>query len=202
MAIKSATDPDMTTGHTTALGRWLERLKTGCPEAKDAVIEHTCERLRIMARTMLRSSPRVRRFEETDDLLQDALVRLHRSLAEVKPATPKDYYGYSGLQLRRQLIDLARKHYGPHGIGTNFSPNGDVAADTATYIPETLAEWTTFHEQIDELHDKEKEVVHLLWYEGMNQSEAASVLGISLATLKRRWQSARVTLSELMDRPE
>ena len=33
-------------------------------------------------------------------------------------------------------------------------------------------------------------------YEGMTQPAAAKVLGVSLATLKRRWQAARLELSE------
>ena len=33
---------------------------------------------------MLRSSPKVARWEETDDVLVDALARLHRSLENVK----------------------------------------------------------------------------------------------------------------------
>jgi RNA polymerase sigma-70 factor (ECF subfamily) len=42
-------------------------------------------------------------------------------------------------------------------------------------------------------------VVQLLWYEGLRQPEAAVVLGISLATLKRRWQVARLRLGELLE---
>lgn len=189
----------MTTGHTTVLARWLERLEVGCPDAREAVIEHTCERLRNMARSMLRASPKVRRFEQTDDLLQDALIRLHRSLVEVKPTTAKEFYGLAATQLRRQLIDLARKHYGPQGIGTNQAPDGDEFISRASQPPDTLNEWTDFHEQIDRLPENEKEIVHLLWYEGMTQSDTASVLGISLATLKRRWQSARVQLADWME---
>jgi RNA polymerase sigma-70 factor (ECF subfamily) len=48
---------------------------------------------------------------------------------------------------------------------------------------------------VDSLPDEEREVVQLLWYEGLRQPEAAVVLGISLATLKRRWQVARLRLS-------
>jgi len=189
----------MTTGHTTVLARWLGRLEVGCPDAREAVIEHTCERLRNMARSMLRASPKVRRFEQTDDLLQDALIRLHRSLAEVRPATAKEFYGLAATQLRRQLIDLARKHYGPQGIGTNHAPDNDELVIRASQPPDTLNEWTDFHEQIDRLPESEKEIVHLLWYEGMTQSDTASILGISLATLKRRWQSARVRLAGWME---
>lgn len=189
----------MATGHTTALGLWLERLESGCPDAQEAIIEHTCERLQNMAKRMLRTSPKVRRWAETDDLLQDALVRLHRSLAQVKPTTAREFYGLAATQLRRQLIDLARKHYGPEGIGTNLPTNeSDRINFVASTPPESLDDWSEFHQQIDCLPNEQKDVVHLLWYEGLTQADAAKVLGISHATLKRRWQSARLSLIEAM----
>lgn len=189
----------MTTGHTTALGQWLGRLEAGCPEAQEAIIEHTCERLQNMAKRMLRTSPKVRRWAETDDLLQDALVRLHRSLAQVKPTTTKEFYGLAATQLRRQLIDLARKHFGPEGIGTNLPTNeSDRISLVASTPPESLDDWSEFHQQVELLPVELKEVVDQLWYEGLTQSDAAKVLGISLATLKRRWQAARLSLIEAM----
>lgn len=53
-------------------------------------------------------------------------------------------------------------------------------------------------EQVDKLPDEEREVFGLLWYEGLTQPEAASVLNVSLKTVKRRWQSARLLLHRAM----
>jgi DNA-directed RNA polymerase specialized sigma24 family protein len=39
-----------------------------------------------------------------------------------------------------------------------------------------------------------REVVDLLWYEGLSQTEAAEVLGVAAITLKRRWAEARLRL--------
>ena len=147
---------------------------------------------------MLKGYPRVKRWPETDDVLQNAMMRLHRSLVEVKPETPRQFYGLAATQIRRELIDLARNHFGPHGIGANHHTDGGavVAAKTDNHEPEDLEAWTRFHEQVEQLPDQQQEVVGLLWYEGMSQPEAASVLDISLATVKRRWQAARLTLFE------
>jgi RNA polymerase sigma-70 factor (ECF subfamily) len=41
-----------------------------------------------------------------------------------------------------------------------------------------------------------KMVVEQLWYNGLTQVDAAEVLGISLATLKRRWTQARLLLAD------
>ena len=192
----------MTRGHTTILGKWLERLETGSPQVREAIIEHTCERLRLMARRMLRRSPKVRRWAETDDVLQNALIRLHRSLAEVTPTDAQQFYGLAATQLRRELIDLARHFHGPMGLGNNTSEKGQEFAERQMEEPQNLNAWTEFHERIDRLSTDERDVVHLLWYSGATQGEAAKVLDISLATLKRRWQSARLRLSEAMECPE
>jgi RNA polymerase sigma-70 factor (ECF subfamily) len=49
------------------------------------------------------------------------------------------------------------------------------------------------------LPDEEREVVNLLFYGGLTQQEAARVLGVSLRTVKRRWQSARCRLYEKLN---
>ena len=78
-----------------------------------------CERLQTLAHVMLRDYPRVKRWEETADVLQNALIRLHRALQTVIPPSPRDFFRLATLQIRRELVDLARHYYGPEGIGAN-----------------------------------------------------------------------------------
>jgi RNA polymerase sigma-70 factor (ECF subfamily) len=75
-------------GHTAVLGRWLERLRGGDEAARSEVINHACVRLEALTRRMLRHYPRLRRWEQTGDVLQNAVLRLHRSLATVRPESP------------------------------------------------------------------------------------------------------------------
>ena len=76
-------------------------------------------RLHKLARKMLRDFPRLRRWEQTDDVFQTAAMRLHRSLSEVKPESVRQFFGLAATQIRRTLIDLGRHHYGPEGQGAN-----------------------------------------------------------------------------------
>jgi RNA polymerase sigma-70 factor (ECF subfamily) len=64
--------------------------------------------------------------------------------------------------------------------------------------PDSLAEWTEFHVQVEKLPEEEREVFGVLWYGGLSQKEAVAALGISERTLRRRWRSARVLLYEAM----
>ena len=46
-----------------------------------------------------------------------------------------------------------------------------------------------------DLPEEERELFHLVWYLGMQQDEASGLLGCSVRTVKRRWESAKSLLS-------
>lgn len=186
---------------TADLDRLLERLRQGDPGARSEVIDRTYERLRHLTRRMLRGYPAVRRWSETDDVLQGAMMRLLRSLSQVHPVSARRFFGLAATQIRRELIDLARHYYGPEGHGAKHHTDGGEAVERSldgTGEPNSLIEWTNFHEQVDGLPEEQREIFDLLWYKGLTQPDAAKVLGISLATLKRRWQSARIFLHDAL----
>ena len=66
------------------------------------------KRLSRLARKMLRSYPGVRRWELTDDIVQNAALRLWQCLDAVKPASVRSFINLAAVQIRRELIDLAR----------------------------------------------------------------------------------------------
>jgi RNA polymerase sigma-70 factor (ECF subfamily) len=140
-------------------------------------------------------------------VLQNALIRLCGALEATKPESPRHFYNLAALQIRRELIDLVHHHLGPQGHGAKHHTDGagkaaddvDGAFDRqagAGDEPDSLEAWTAFHEKVDLLPDEEREVFGLLWYEGLKQEEAALVLAVSLRTVKRRWQSARIKLAQ------
>jgi RNA polymerase sigma-70 factor (ECF subfamily) len=187
-------DPATTTGR---LGGWLDRLRAGDPDARAELTRHAEGRLRRLAARALRRHPELRGWEETDDLVQAAALRLHRALAEVTPELARHLLALAVVQVRRQLIDLLRAYFGPHG----FAAHQTVVSPTSRWTagPEDLAGWTAFHEAVARLPPELGEVVDLLWYQGLSQPEAAQLLGVSARTLKRRWRDARVALFDALD---
>src|SRR5262245_23695792 len=107
----------MSDSSSSHLERCLDRFRRGDHEAGRELLARSCQRLGQLAHVMLRSYPRVRRWEETADVVQSALLRLQRALEAVKPASLRDYYRLAALQIRRELLDLVRHHYGPLGEG-------------------------------------------------------------------------------------
>jgi RNA polymerase sigma factor (sigma-70 family) len=192
-------------GQTTEAGVLLDRLRAGDPSARDLLIALAQERFVALARAMLRRYPHVRRWEETDDLLQAALVRLHRSLAEVRPEDVTHFDNLAAVQIRRELIDLARHYYGPRGLGANHATHGPEDSDRQPLHegadhsePGGLAEWCELHEKIEQLPAEQREVVELLFYQGLPQAGAAEILGVTVRTVQRRWHAALVQLHDLM----
>jgi RNA polymerase sigma factor (sigma-70 family) len=191
-------------GNTTVeLQRWLDALRSGDDRGRGELVNHACERLRKLTRRMLKDFPLVRHWEQTDDVLQNALMRLYRALADVTPESLLHFYSLAALQIRRELRDLAKHYLGPEGQGASYytregantsalHPAPEPRAHTEE--PSTLQGWTEFHVQVEKLPEQEREVFGLLWYQGLSQGEAAEVLDVSVRTVKRRWQTARLLL--------
>jgi RNA polymerase sigma factor (sigma-70 family) len=177
----------------------VQRLPIDGPTGRAALIARTCERLRRHAHRMLKIFPVVARWEQTDDVLQNALVRLCRALEAVTPENARHFYSLAERQIHWELLDLAARHKGPQGFAANHhtdSTGGAVARQPdPSDEPQTVAEWTKFHSQIEQLPEEEREVFGLLWYHGLSQEQAAEVLGVSVRTVKRRWQNARLALA-------
>jgi RNA polymerase sigma factor (sigma-70 family) len=193
---------------TVLIEGWIARLKTGDDHARKELINCACDRLTRLSRKMLRGFQRVKRWEATDDVVQNALMRLYRTLAEVQPATAVDFYRLAATNIRRELLDLAKHYYGPQGLGANYATiegNANQKLGIAERAGAPSAEddgrieaWARFHEQIEQLADEDKEVFDLLWYQQLSQAEAAQLLNLSGRTVKRRWASARLKLHEAL----
>jgi RNA polymerase sigma-70 factor (ECF subfamily) len=192
---------------TTHIQACLERLRGGDEPARAELLGCACERLRNLARQMLKGFPNVHRWEQTDDVLQNALLRLNRTLKQMPVETARAFFRVAALHIRRELLDLAKHYYGPQGQGSHHStdardadapgPRAEPQADPSQE-PSRLAAWGEFHERIAALPEEERETFDLLYYQGLTQAEAAELLGVSERTVKRRWQAARLALHEAL----
>jgi len=191
----------------SVIQQWLPGAVAGDQAATDALLRHYSERLTFLTRRMLGDFKRVRRWAETDDVLQNALLRLVSAIRAVKPATSREFLALATLQIRRELLDLARHYYGPAGLGAHHESHGPNESEPpdpgdVRHEPSSLAQWTELHEQIETLPEEERDVVGLLFYQGLSQAEAAEVLGLSLRTVQRRWHDALCKLHRIWNREE
>jgi RNA polymerase sigma factor (sigma-70 family) len=190
-------EPD---GNDTALQGLIDLANAGDPASKEALLDHACDRLLRLTRKIFHCSGDLRRWEETADVFQSSMMRLHRALASTKVESVRHFFNLAALQIRRELIDLSRHYFGPEGIGRNHHTDYQAPDERGGSLhgraaePDDLAEWTEFHERVDRLPEIECEIVNLLFYEALTQEEAAQLLGVNVRTVKRRWQAARLKL--------
>lgn len=156
---------------------------------------------RRLAQRMLRGFDGVRPLHETDDVWHEASIRLITALRDVAPESKLHFYRLAGLQIRRTLIDLARKCRRQVEIRREFDveqlgDDGD-RRESCSAGPGNLAEWEEFHEQVQLLPESDRTVVDLLWYGGVDQGEAARMLELDVRTVQRRWRSARMRLADV-----
>ncbi len=193
--------------NTTTLQRLLDDASLQKAEVYAELLLRACDRLRVLAGKWLRGFHGLQRWVETDDILQQALLRLHRSLQEVRPSTVGQFFALAGLQMRRELHDLHRHHFGTEGVGANHHTDGcGKAADDVNGPLLAVADgadmpvgWDRFHDLVESLPDDERAVVDCLFVSELTQEETAQVLDVSLRTVKRRWQSARIRLQEAIE---
>ncbi len=201
----------MANNQTVSIQCLLARLQAGDEAARKDLINATCEHLTRLTRKMFRADGRLVRWEQTADVFQNAMLRLYRALQEVKPRSPREFYRLAAVQIRRELIDLARHYYGPHGMGAkheshwpdqNGDPDGQAPFDRADtgHDPRRITVRTELHEQIEKLPDEEREVFDLIHYQALTHAEAAAVLGVSTKTVQRRWHAGCLRLHERLHR--
>lgn len=174
----------------------LRQARSGDAQALDALLRHVGARLQLLAQRMLGEFPRVRRWAETGDVLQNAVLRLMNALRDVKPDSAREFFALASLQVRRELIDLVRHYHGANGIGANHHthPLGPPDHPDARDDGASLIQWGELHEQIEALPEEERAVVNLIFYQGLSQADASDVLNISVRTVQRRWHAALVKL--------
>jgi RNA polymerase sigma factor (sigma-70 family) len=189
----------------------LKQLAAGDDRARTKIIEICNVRLRELSHRLLGRYARVRRWDNTDDVAQNAAMRLYRALGDTVPDSPKGLMGLMATQIQRELIDLARKHAGPMSYAANHGTNArDGSRGDVHFVDELpagdgddeelpLERWELFHEAVEKLPEEHREVFRLAWYLGMTQTATAEALGVSRRTVQNRWEEARDMIRQQLD---
>jgi RNA polymerase sigma factor (sigma-70 family) len=200
----------VTISTTIHLERCLRRIGQHDESARAELLSFAGRRLKILADRMFTRIPQLYSLEQSDDLLQEAMIRLWQSLEEVYPTTVAAFMGLAATQMRRALIDLARRHFGRHQQGqlhqaiaraplherctVLMKQKGDE-----TNAVEELLSWSDFHAAADRLPEPQRTAFDLLFYHELPQAEVAEMMNVSIRQVQRYWNSARLKLFEMME---
>jgi RNA polymerase sigma-70 factor (ECF subfamily) len=186
--------------HTTVVvQRYLNKLAEDSPAEPivRALLDGAVRRLHLLCATLLyRSYPRLTQPPlnlQAEELLSAVTERLLKAMREARPQTVRQFFALANQHMRWELNDLARRldeqpaavelNEGlvpaPSSSGSGLTPNG-----------------RRMLEAIENLPEQESEAFWLVRVQGMMQTEAAQLLGVSPATVKRRLNRGLRLLTE------
>jgi RNA polymerase sigma-70 factor (ECF subfamily) len=192
---------------TVVVQRYLNQL-TGDSPAEPivrALLDQSVRRLHLLCATLLyRSYPRLTQPPlnlQADELLSAVAERLLKAMREARPQTVRQFFALANQHMRWELNDLARR--------LDIQPSPLELREGQVQAPSSSSSGLTPNgrrmlEAIDNLPEDEREAFSLVRVQGMTQTEAAQLLGVSVATVKRRLnRGLRLLTEELADlRPE
>jgi RNA polymerase sigma factor (sigma-70 family) len=193
----------------------IERLHRGDPAAKNDLLAYAQQQLVRMVQKMLHGESGfavVRRWEQTDDVVQGSLIRLSRTIDNLPINSPRDFFKLAATNIRWELKTLRDKYLAekshaqhhhtdvPAALAEGGAPIDRVLADMAA-PPDSFAAISGFLDVIETLTDDEREILDLRLVHGLTRQEAADHLGLTLATFKRRYSDACDRLGEALGEP-
>lgn len=186
----------------------LAKINAGDVSARKELFELVDQRLRKLTRKMLQTFAVVRRWEETDDVWQNASMRIWNSFDKMEFQSERHFLNSSSQQIRRELLTLAEFYRRPSNAASRHqtprqsiheSNSAPLDWENPTDNLDVIHSWTQLHEQVEQLPAELREVFDLHWYQGLTHAAIAKLLNVSTRTIKRRWQAARLELSDTVD---
>jgi RNA polymerase sigma-70 factor (ECF subfamily) len=174
------------------------------PDASDAdllvrVAEHDRDAFELLYHRYVRSIfglalRRLRDRQRAEDAVQETFAAIWRSAASYRPERgPAAPWLYA--VARNAIVDRMRVRVEPPGEvpDTPSREPGPAERAESAYIG-----WRV-HRALEELPEKEREVLELAYWSEMSQSEVAGYLNIPLGTVKTRTRSALARLADLLE---
>lgn len=170
----------------------LREWSAGDRGALERLIPLVYGELRRLAASHLRSERGNHTLQPTA-LVHEAYLRIvgQRSVSWANRA---HFFGIAAQMMRRVLVDHARKRQAAkRSPGTLCVDLGEAGVEEGSPAPELLALDRALTE-LEKLDPRQARVVELRFFAGLSVEETAEVAGISPATVKREWRTARAFL--------
>ncbi len=186
---------ELAAGNLTQL---LRQWNQGDPGALDRVVHEVYPELRAMAARHLRRE-RPGTLQATG-LVHDLYLRLLKQ-EKANFVNRRAFFGFAAGAMRHILIDHARaRRSEKRGADRVRVP----LSDELSFVDADSDDILDLHQALEELAEidpRKAELVQLSAFLGCGRSEAAELLGISLATAKRDFRMARAWLAQRLNRP-
>ena len=131
--------------------------------------------------------------EIAEDVLQESFIKIWKSFDSYDETRGKLFTWMINV-CRNQAIDKVRsKEYRVRAKSDELPENGKAGFITDAINPEHIG----VREVLNKLNPEQKQIIDLMYFEGMTQSEIAEEYNIPLGTVKTRARSAVKFLSKI-----
>ncbi len=172
--------------------RFLEEMREGDPKAGEQLLSHVYRELRAIAAYMMANEPPGQTLQATA-LVHEAWLRLMGGNGQSFPDRGY-FFAAAGEAMRRILVENARRKKRLKRGGNlervdlaNVELVAPLPDDQLLALDEALS-------RLAESEPRAADLVKLCFFVGLTQEQAAKELGISVATVERRWAFARAWL--------
>lgn len=176
----------------------LEEWKSGNEAAKERLAPFVYEELKKQARILM-SRERPNHTLQATALVHEAFLKLSAQTG-VEWQNRSHFFGFASRIMRQILIDHARLYMtDKRGNKPVYFSLDDVQipieerADSIVVLNEAL-------EKLEKFDEKQAKIVEMKFFGGLNTEEIAEALEISVRTVGREWQSARLWLYREINR--
>ncbi len=167
--------------------------KNDDPQAMNRLFEVLYDDLRLMARAKLRRSAPMTVLDTTA-LVHESYLRFLRT-GDLRVEDRPHFLAYAARVMRSIVVDLIRSRLADrHGgnalhvtLNTDISDSASVREDEVIMVNDALDELATIDPRL-------VKVVEMRYFAGMSEDEIAESLGVSVRTVERDWEKARLFL--------
>lgn len=175
----------------------LANWQVGDQDTLEALVPLVYNELRLLAHRCLRKQRPGHTLQSTA-LVQEAYLRLAKQ-KDVRLENRNQFFALAALIMRQILVDYARGREAAkrHG-GCRVTLD-----DSLSLLRGKSVELVALDEALKllaQLDPQQSQIVELRFFGGLSIEETAQMLGISPATVKRHWTTARVWLHREMSR--
>ena len=171
--------------------RLLGEIGRGRSEAVNDLLPLVYDELHRLARSYFRRERGEHTLQPTA-LVHEAYIRLVDQRAPLE--SRGHFMAVAATQMRRVLLDYARKHRAARRGGEDQKVMLEDTMVISEQRPVDIILLNTALDKLGALDARQAQLVELRFFGGLSVEETAEVMGISPATVKRDWSSARAFL--------
>ena len=189
----------MTTPAGPSVTALLERARNGDRDALSALLPLVYDELRRVARHQMRRERPGQTISSTG-LVHEAWLRLSAA-AHLSPQNRAHFLAIAANAMRQILVERARARHAAKRGGHRQQVTLDETSLAADAPAVDVLAVDTALDKLAALDPGQARLVELRYFGGLSIEETAEALGLSPATVKRRWSSARAFLAAELGPP-